>query len=204
VILPENHRTEGGADIPSDPMAIITAVKKSAPRTNIANVKDIVDALATLYEVKSQREMSVEQFVDDVCDAMEALDSDQQLPHAERADFAGKLLTLLNAEAFAVVAKAHDLATEDERTFCHARILTDLRPVFGPNVEDGPRAMVVMHTLKLDYHKQGSRKDHEEFYIALDAEDLDTLRRIIDRAEVKAKTLASSINNVHVFGVPKE
>jgi len=58
--------------------------------------------------------------------------------------------------------------------------------------------------LKLDYHKQGSRKDHEEFYIALDAEDLDTLRRIIDRAEVKAKTLASSINNVHVFGVPKE
>lgn len=204
VTLPQNHRAEGDQSAATDPSAIITAVRKSVPRTDIANMKQVLDVLATLYEIKSQRETSVEQFVEDVCDAMEALDSEERLPHAERQIFAGKLLTLLNAEVFAVVAKAHDLATENERIFCHARILTDLRPIFGLNIEDGPKAMIVMHTLKLAYHEQGSRKDHEEFYVALDADDLDALSRLIIRAKDKANTLSSAVNNVHIFGVPKE
>jgi len=202
VVLPQNGGLE--ANTPHDPGAIITAVKRSATRTNIANLKEILETLATLYEIRSQREMTVEQFVDDICDAMEALDSDERLPHAQRADFAGKLLTLLNAEVFALIAKAHDLMTEDERIFCHARILTDLRPIFGLNLEDGPKAMVVVHTLKLDYHKQGSTKDHGEFYIALNADDLQALKKVIERAEVKAKTLSPTLRNVPLFGAPKE
>lgn len=194
----------GEAAAPSDPAAIITAAKQSAAGTEISNARTIIDALATLYEVKSSREVSVGEFVEDICDAMEELDTRERLHHAERADYARKLGTLLSAEVFEVVAKAHDLATEEERTFCHARILTDLRPVFGPAVEGGPRAMVLVHTLKLAYHKQGSKNDHEEFYLALDGGDLATLRRMIDRAEAKAKSLASALKDVRLFGATKE
>jgi hypothetical protein len=199
----EEQKPDNYVDIPRDPGTVITAIKSTPPRAHIANFKQILEVLATLYEVKSARDVTVEEFVEDVCDAMESLDSELRLPHAERADFAGKLLTLLNADLFALVAKAHDLATEDERTFCHARILTDLRPVFGQNVDEGPKAMIVMHTLKLAYHEQGKEK-HHDFYVSLDAEDLRTLRKLLDRAEAKAKALNSTVNNIRLFGTTRE
>jgi hypothetical protein len=205
VASPSIQGPDATQEIPSDPGAAITAVRKASPRIGVANFTKLLDVLVALYEIKSQRDISVEVFVDEVCNAMENLDKPElRLEHSDRPDFAGKLLTLLNAEVFALVAKAHDLATEDERTFCHARILTDLRPVFGPAVEDGPKAMIVMHTLKLAFHQQGSNDDHGEFYVALDAEDLQTLRTLIDRAEAKAKSLASINKNIRLFGASPE
>jgi hypothetical protein len=191
-------------ELPSDPGAAMVAVRNASTRVEIANFTKILDLLITLYDIKSQRDVAVEDFVDSVCDAMESLDNPEyRLEPSERAEFAGKLLTLLNAEIFALVAKAQDLVTEDERTFCHARILTDLRPIFGSNVEDGPKAMIAMHTLKLGFHEQGSSDDHGEFYVSLDAEDLQALRKMIDRAEAKARSLQSALGrNVRLFGIP--
>jgi hypothetical protein len=190
----------GETDMPADPGAAIATVVAAKRRTGISGIKQILEAVASLYEVKSQRDVTVEELVDDVCDAMETLDDPElRISHTERADFAGKLLTLLNADIFALVAKAFDLATEDERSFCHARILTDLRPIFGSNVEDGPKAMIVMHTLKLSYHEPSSG-GHHDFYVSLDAGDLQALRKLIDRAEAKSKTLQPALKNIHLFG----
>lgn len=200
----QTQNNDSDIDLPSDPGAAMVAIKKASPRTNIANFTKILEVLIVLYEIKSQQDVSVEEFVDDVCDAMERIEPEHRLPHSERPDFAGKLLTLLNAEVFGLVAKAHDLATEDERTFCHARILTDLRPIFGPNIEDGPKAMLAMHTLKLAFHQQGSSDEHGEFYVALDAEDLRTLGRLIERAEAKARALNMLNRNIKVFGIPAQ
>lgn len=201
---PRNSGAE--LELPSDPGAAMVAVRNASSRVEIANFTKILDLLITLYEIKSQRDVTVEEFVDGVSDAMEELDNPEyRLAPSERPDFAGKLLTLLNAEIFALVAKAQDLVTEDERTFCHARILTDLRPIFGSNVEDGPKAMIAMHTLKLAFHEQGSSDDHGEFYVALDAEDLQALRKLIDRAEAKARSLQSALGrNVRLFGIPPQ
>lgn len=207
VASPSAQNPDTERELTTDPGAAMVAVRKASTSRNIANFTKIIEVLIALYQIKSQRDdLSVEEFVDDVCDAMERLDHpDHRLQPSDRADFAGKLLTLLNAEIFALVAKAHDLVTEDERIFCHARILTDLRPIFGSNVEDGPKAMIALHTLKLAFHEQGSSDDHGEFYVALDAEDLQTLRKLIDRAEAKAKALSSILNgSIRVFGVPSQ
>lgn len=167
------------------------------------DIKSIAEALAALYRVRSARDIPVEEFADDVCEAMTTLDeADLRVPESNRDEFKAKLLTLLRAEVFALVAKAHDLKTDDERTFCSARILTDLRPVFGNEIEAGPRGFVVVHLLKLGYH-QGS-KEHKEFYLSLDADDLETLRKTIDRAEAKAKSLRPIVKDVHLFGVPRD
>lgn len=202
-VAPDLRSSEADQNLSSDPKATLTAVRTLAS-TKTANLKGVLEVLVTLYEVKSQRNVTVEEFVDMICDAMENLDDPQlRLPSTERAEFAGKLLTLLNAEVFALAAKAEDLATENDHTFCHARILTDLRPVFGPNPEDGPRAALVMHTLKIGYHQQG-HENHRSFYVTLDAENLQALKKIVLRAEEKARTLGSIVNNVRLFGVPKE
>lgn len=189
--------SETPKDVAVNAITAISAAKTAQP-------KQIAEAVATLYGVKSARDVSTEDFVEEVCDAMESLPSDdQRLPHAERELFKEKLLKILGAELFGLASKVYDLATEDERTFCHARILTDLRPVYGPKVEDGPRAMIVMHHLKLAYHEDSSA--HKNFYVTLDADDLRTLRNLIERAESKARTLKSiARDDIRTIGVPRE
>lgn len=188
------------ADVSIDPERVIRLVKSTIPE----NLRGVWEAVLSLYLVKSQRDETTEQFVEEVCDAMERLDGDLQLPHSERGIVASKLLSLLNAEVFAVVTKAADLETEDERLFCQARILTDLRPVFGSEVSDGPQAVIVLHTLKVEFHEQGDLKNHREFYLRLDADDLKALREVVERAEKKARTLSSVLKNVRIFGLSRE
>jgi hypothetical protein len=182
---------------------LVTAAITSSSKKSILNFDRIAEALVVLYGAKSVKDISVEEFADKVCDAMEHLDSPQsRVPKTEREQFKRKLIILLGADVFGIATKIVDLRTDDERVFCQARILTDLRPVFGPRIEDGPQAMVVVHLLKLGFHSASQK--HQEFFVSLDADDLQTLRNLIDRAEAKAKSLEGSLGNVRLFGVAKE
>lgn len=188
---------------PGTPNDFAITALTTVSATKSVGTKQIADAIAGLYAAKSARDVSTEDFVEEVCDAMESLPSEElRLPHAERASFKAKLSTILGAELFSLVAKVYDLATEDERIFCSARILTDLRPVFGLSVSDGPRAFIVTHLLKVAYH-QGS-KEHKNFYVTLDADDLQRLKGLIERAESKARSLKSAVRDIRTIGVPKE
>jgi hypothetical protein len=181
-----------------DPDEIVTSLQTSGPNLPIKNLREVLEAILSLYVVKSRKDSSTDQFIEDVCDAMERIDSAQRVERENRTEYAGKLRILLNANSFAVVTKAIDLATEDERTFCQARIITDLRPVFGQHVEDGPQAMVVVHMLKLSFHGQG--REHGEFHVSLDSSELRELKQVIERAELKAKSLSSAVKDVSIFG----
>jgi hypothetical protein len=201
----QNQKPEELAGAP--PSAIVTTALTSVPspdKEKIANFKPIAEALAALYRVKSKQDVtSIEDFAGEVCDAMESLEPDElRLRADERERVKNVLVTLLSADMFAITSKAYDLMTDDERTFCHARILTDLRPVFGHVVEEGPKAMVVVHLLQVGYH-QGNEK-HQQFYVSLDADDLEDIRRVIDRAQAKAKTLKSVVKDIRIFGIPRE
>jgi hypothetical protein len=146
-----------GVEVPRDPNSVAISAVRSVATINVAEFAQIAESFAGLYTARSIREMPIEDFVEQVCDAMEIIpQEDLRVPSSERELFKGKLFTLLSSDFFGIVAKAYDLATEG-RTFCSARILTDLRPVFGARVEDGPQAMVVLHTLKLTYHEGGKR-----------------------------------------------
>ena len=179
-----------------------TALASVASTIAESDFKQIADTLNALYGVRSSRDVPVEEFAEEVAEAMESLEPPLRLERSKHSAFVSKLVVLLSAEVFGIVSKAWDLRTDDERVFCHARIITDLRPVFGQKVEDGPRAMVVVHLLKLAFHCESEK--HQEFYVSLDGEDLTTLRDLIDRAEAKAKTLKSCIKDVKLFGAPSE
>ncbi len=195
-----SQKNGNGLEVPRDPNAVALSAIRSIASVNVAEFGQIAESLAGLYMARSVQDMPADDFLEQVCDAMETLpDETLQLPHSEREPFKDKLRILLSSEAFAVIAKAYDLATE-ERTFCSSRILTDLRPVFGSRVEDGPQAMVVMHTLRLTFHE--AHKKHEEFFVVLDADDLKQLNKQIDRAERKAEALRSSVKDVRLFGLP--
>jgi hypothetical protein len=90
--------------------------------------------------------------------------------------------------------KAKELRLEVERSLYGARVLTDLRTVFGDDVSTRP-AMTVMHTLELKYHHETG--DHREFYISLDDEDLQRLKEVIERAQRKGATLVELMNKAN-------
>jgi len=163
--------------------------------------KKIAEALFAMYLVKSSQDLPVDEFAQRVADALEILpDPDLRLASGEKESFKEKLATLLRSEIFVGASKVADLQTESEHIFCHARILTDLRPVFGTDVEKGPRAVMVTHNLKIAFHLSG-RKGDQDFYVMLDASDLADLKRVISRAEAKAKTLRAIIReDIKVLG----
>lgn len=195
-----SQKEESNVAEPDDIAA--TALTAIPDKANV-DLKLLSQALVALYSVKSQTDKPIDEFADDVSDAMELLDDVQlRVDPQQRERFKANLVLLLNAELFSLASKAYDLKTDDERTFCSARILTDMRPVFGAEIEDGPKAMIVVHVLKLGYH-QGNEK-HQQFYVSLDAQDLVELRRVIDRAEAKARTLKESIKGPRILGIPKE
>lgn len=63
--------------------------------------------------------------------------------------------------------------------------------------------MVIVHLLKLGFH-QASESKHDEFYVSLDSDDLETLKKVVERAELKARILKSSVPKVPILGVVRE
>jgi len=187
---------------PKASSVIVTAIGSvSPPEITEEDYRKISEALTSMYVVQSGQDMSSDEFTEGVANALEALpDPDLRLEPSERETFKEKLSVLLGAEMFAMLSKVGDLRAESEHVFCHARILTDVRPVFGAQIEKGPVAALIMHNLKIAFHLSGRRGDHD-FYVLLDGDDLSELKEVIIRAEAKAKTLRGMVkSDVRLIG----
>jgi hypothetical protein len=116
-------------------------------------------------------------FVDGV-----ATSTDLALDEASQRVLSDRLMRLIGLAPVMIVGKAADVAADQERIFHSARVFTDLRPVFGDDPSAGPLGAVVLHTLKVDYLRNGVVED---VYVVMDNEDLETLASVIDRARAK-------------------
>lgn len=97
------------------------------------------------------------------------------------------LIQILRCEkSIGVTSKALSVMTDHARIFTDARILTDIRPVFGSDPNETPGAAVIVHTLKIEH-----RSDHEpkDFFVALDSVDLSRLDAVVRRAKLKERSL---------------
>jgi len=77
---------------------------------------------------------------------------------------------------------------EHEHVWHSARVLTDLRPVFGADPKQAPAAAVIIHNLKIA-HQAG--REIREFFVALDNQDLRKLQEVLERAVKKEASLSS-------------
>jgi hypothetical protein len=163
---------------------------KTAGKYSEAEVERLLRALRSLSVIRSSSEVTNDEFNRDVTEALEEIiDSDEDRAYAER--FGARLKVLLSAGPFVLEGKATSLLISDENVYCKARAITDLRPIFRDDLEEGPEAMIVVHSLKLTFHR-GSR-EHQVFHLALDASDIAELRGVLDRAEAKAKVLKERV-----------
>jgi hypothetical protein len=104
----------------------------------------------------------------------------------------GRLTELLSCDhSLGVTAKVLDVRGDHGCVFCNARILTDIRAVFGEDPTRSPVAGTVIHSLRIEYHDVDDH--HRRFYVALDGDDLRILRGLIDRAIKKESALKQEI-----------
>lgn len=152
----------------------------------------VVRMLFSLYLASQGVPFDTKTLVDGVCEVAEASgDKDLQPKDGNWRAFKDDLIALLSDEqSIGLTAKALDVRVQHEHVFGAARILTDMRPVFGREVRDCPIGSVVVHNLKITYREDGDEKD---FYIALDLRDLRQLKELVERAIQKEETLKSTI-----------
>jgi hypothetical protein len=110
-----------------------------------------------------------------------------ELSADERASFAGRLERLLRTQAVATTAKALQLLTQNERNYQSARVVSDIRPVFGTDITAAPAGAVITEVLQLrTWSADGETDTH---YVAMDEADILELRDVLERALVKTQTL---------------
>ena len=147
----------------------------------------ILRTLDSLYYVRAHLEAPLEKFVADVLVALRAAGTTGFLATENEQLLRSRLTALLSIASLAVSAKAQVLQRDYSYLFHDAKIITDLRPVFGQNTTDPPHGMILDHTLKLVYHE--GLGGHKELYLALDSSDLIELKKVIERAEEKEQVL---------------
>jgi hypothetical protein len=159
-----------------------------------ANVVDeIVRFILPLYSLRSDMEVTIPQFVDIFLEAAEEIPSDVLEIEETKDVLAQRLPRLLELEqSIGVISKAQFIANEHNRLLTTSRIYTELRPIFKENPEELLVAGVILHKLKIAYIEGN---DTKEFFVTLDANDLENLRKALDRAEKKAQSLRTLLSS---------
>ena len=185
---------------------VISRIAGAAPHVVTEDVERILEALVGLHMAFTVTDVPMDQFCSDVVDEIR-LEGGQvsggQAPGGLEAHqvLVSRLKILLGFESLALGAKARDLQVDHGHVYANARIITDIRPVFRGAPDESPAGMVLFHTLKLTYWDR-AREERSSFYIALDDNDVRNLKRLLERAEMKAKTLRSQLQNsaIRVLG----
>jgi len=171
---------------------MLRLVRTAVPSLSVSEAREVVDALASLYSVRTGMDIPLEEFVPSIIEAIrKATPADPRFGETaciERLEAAFR--KLLDVRPLSMISKAKDLQYEHENTFCDARIVTDLRPVFDTDIKSAPAGVVLTHTLKLEYHHCGK---HTELYVAMDADDVANLFSVLVRAHEKAETLSALV-----------
>ncbi len=167
-----------------------------------ADLEKIVDAVVGLNFAKVYSDSELKDFANDVSESMQSM-ARSDFPAAGDAigQFRKRIQEFLDIEGITRSAKIAFLRSEHERSVHSLRILTDIRPVFGNNVEIPPEATVIMHTLKIAYHR-GTKLD--EAFFGMDESDLQQLKEAVARAELKARSLRTALSRAQLKVITEE
>ena len=148
----------------------------------LSDIKDIFLSVGSILPFIDKEDMRQE-----VSEDIATIGSDKNLI-GDKDIFIVRLKELLNNPQIYYASKARELTTEHANVYINSRIITDIRPVFGMNLDEPPKGGVVTHTLHVHYraHKEG---EHKDIFLALDKDDLEALKNAIERAEKKENNL---------------
>lgn len=176
--------------IQSTAQQMCDAIRSQITLIDHDDLSGIVATLYSLYHVREFSEVSSDRFITDIIDwilKQERLGKriEDDIPRVRKL-----FRSLLKIDTLNALTKAIKIQRAGERIFCDSRIITDIRPVFGKNISEGPASAVITHTLRLGFHRDGDGP-HQSFYVTLDESDLYSLLEDIKRAIDKTEALTT-------------
>ncbi len=153
-------------------------------RAGVTSPTTVVDALLSISAYSISHNVTMANVARDISTALGA--------EGGSAD----LTEILKGRGLVAIAKTYELASSYARYVHTIRLITDLRPVFGAEVDDAPVNMVISHQLEMLLWESG---DVISEYVTLDDEDLEELDRQVSRAKAKAATLRKTMGRL---GIP--
>ncbi len=149
----------------------------------------VKDALFPLYISQQGSSIPLSSIINEIAESLREQNEDE----SERSEefigrFKERLNDLLGIDRAKLIVKSNDILRENARTYGTARILSDIRPVFGENIDQPPQSAVIVHMLKISYFKD---QEQREFVVALDTKDIQQLIDTLERAKKKTETLNS-------------
>ena len=157
------------------------------------DAKNIAALVLQLLWSQSSRKRSVTDLADELIDAFSKADKPQSLSPQKLQTLRGRLEQLLSINNLLVSQNASSLLLEYERVFSVSRVVTDIRPVFEGLKTETVAGGLVVHTLRITYYKPDG--ETEEFYVAMDDEDLSQLGSMVERAKSKSAQLRTVLND---------
>ena len=168
---------------------LLVHVVNNAQSVESNEIKDILRTVRQIAVAKENLEVSAHVFAADVAEEMGKIEEDGfRLDQTEQIQLKDRLTVLTETTAIEFYSKTRSLRQDRENGYCRARIITDLRPVFGSDVYQSPKAVLVMHTLRITYH-HGHQGKLQDLFLTLRSTDLDNLSELIERAKSKAESL---------------
>ncbi|MCA1716884.1 MAG: hypothetical protein LC781_08560 [Actinobacteria bacterium] len=161
------------------------------------DIEDIMATLFSLYSLRARLGLPPPDIADDIARAVEDSDLEELGAPEDHEHFKKRLTKLLDVNSLYLAARANNLRFENEHSLSQTRILTDTRPIFGPDPADGPEAAVITHTLRISYLDADNR--YKDFLVALDGADIRALMAQLERAKSKAESLKSVLAAADVF-----
>ena len=157
---------------------------------------NILEAIVSLYPLQTYYSLTLEDLASSLGEAVAELEDFPNVTEEQKKIFEARITTLLSIDgALYVASKVEELLFEYQHLFLGSRIITDIRPVFDPDLNKIPVGALIVHTLKLEY-KQGN--EQKDFYIALDTNDVKNLREQLDISEQKAESIKLMLNQAQV------
>ena len=165
---------------------------KVAPKVDVlpvSEVRNVLRTLSVLHAIKNDIPSTLTEFTGLIRRGVEReLAEEQGLGDAEMARLEERLMLLLSLDSLDATSKAAEVLTQQQRYIRGARVVTDIRPVFGSDVEDDLKGALLVHMLNITYRERDSDQDRD-WFVALDVNDVDKLIRTLERAKSKAKNL---------------
>lgn len=183
------------APLGTDLTELASLIVRRVPRLARRDVDSILTALFSLSHLVTDEEAPLSESLSGLTAAMQATGNEELALSKQKAiEFEKRLGRLLTIRVVVVASKARRLAVDYANIFYDATILTDMRPVFD-KPEEAPVGCAISHTLKIDYYEGG---EHREFYAVMDAQDLERMRSVLQRADAKAASLRSLIQRTNL------
>ena len=178
------------SELTSHPINIVKYISSST-EADFGDVEGIIRCISRFISARDQNSVSTEEIIDDLIRIIKSGLVKELTYNEELEEILKKRLSmLLNNRQLYFASKSLDLLTEYENIFISARILSDIRPIFSQSVEKPLEAGMITHLLHIHYH-HGDQIEHKDLYLALDANDLKSLKETIEREEAKIKSLNS-------------